>query len=168
MVSHILALALALTGTTTPDAWQGSIKVSRGMPAPVVSLKQESGEEVRLVGELASELRAIASAHVEVVGKKTTEDSVNVDAYRILKILGIEKPTVGFLIAEGEELGVVQVQGDAPVMLNMGARTKQRLKEYQGAKVWLAGIMLPSGQLKVTRYGVLKTIKQDKTNQGDK
>ena len=152
MLSTTLAfLALAASNTTT---LQGEVRLTRAVGAPLVSIAADSGT-FELEGDLAAEIGRLQGARVEVVGTLDGDGKrLRLDLYRILDVGGA-RPLMGFLIEVADGLALKDGEG-TPIPLSLQPRTLERLREVVGAKVWVAGKKLVSGELKVQRYGVLR------------
>jgi len=151
-----LLSAFLLVATPADESVVGKVRVSGTSVTKVVSVVV-AGEPLELTGEPAAELGRLAAAKVEVIGHREGRKLV-VSGYRILDIGGGAKPLVGQLVEVGDGLGLAD--GDAaPIRLSLAPRSKARLSKKAGAKVWVHGKKLVSGELKVLRYGVLREAK---------
>jgi hypothetical protein len=146
----VLAVLAAADGTTLA----GDVRLTRAVGAPLVSVVTQSGA-VELRGDLAAEVGRLQSAKVEVVGTLDVEGKrLTVSLYRILDVGGT-RPLVGTLIEVADGLALKDGEG-TPIPLSLQPRTLERLREAVGAKLWVAGKKLLSGQLQVQRYGILR------------
>jgi len=154
MVQHwfatgVVALVLA---SAPPPAQLGVVIVTPG-PSPEITLGTAAGTQI-LSGELARELAHIAGASVEVVGRQAG-DRIFVQTYRIVEVQGARRPYVGILRREQD--GFVLVDGSARgIDLSVEPAMQMALADRVGARIWLAGDKLLSGQIKVRRYGLLR------------
>lgn len=136
----------------------GKIRVLGSAPRPTVTLKGKENE-TRLSGDLTRELQRLASFQVRVVGR-TNGSVFELKEYAIVDIGGGAKPLVGMLLKNDEgEFGLRDGDKDA-LPLSLRPSSKRRLSRYNGAKVWVYGEQLPSGEYKVKRYGVLREAKR--------
>ena len=149
MIRLITLLLLTVSGTTMT----GLVEVVGAFPAPEVTLTTTTGT-VTLVGDLTRELARTQSFQVEVSGS-IEDGKLMVSEYRILDIGGGKKPIVGTVVAIKNEVAL-QDGGGQPIVLSLSPRGKKRLRDNVGAKIWVAGDLQVSGQLKVGRYGVLR------------
>jgi hypothetical protein len=152
-----MMLAVGLFAAVVAQSGEGAsgrVKVTRGpvgQPA-WVSLATDSGT-LRLTGHLTTELAKLASARIEVIGIRDRDDFV-VKAYTILEVSGV-KPIVGYLLRTTH--GFALKDGDrAALPLSLPPRSRQRLSDKAGAKLWVYGKTLVSGELKVSKYGILR------------
>ncbi len=144
----------SLLGAQTP-AFVGEVRITKGALAPVVGLKTDT-EAFEVVGEFVGEIGKLQSAHLEVVGSLENDGKrIRVSHYRILEVNGAKQPVVGELIETGNGLALRDGQG-SPIPLSLAPRTLQNLRYQVGAKLWAAGNVLISGELKVSRYGILR------------
>lgn len=116
--------------------------------------KDERAENVRLTGELASEVDHLGGFKVEVVGHRDAESFV-VESYRIVDIGDGARPLVGNLVEIAGGLALSDGEA-APIPLSLAASSKVRLAPQVGAKIWVHGKKLLSGELQVARYGILR------------
>lgn len=153
-MTTVVAICLAI-GASQPESLVGDVRVYSGVGAPSVSLALEEGSVVPLGGNLVDEIRRLQSIKVELIGQRDGKRFIAKD-YRILDVGGGFKPIVGILVREAS--GRLQVRdGDGtPLPLSLSARSKARLDALAGAKVWVYGKKLVSGELRVRRYGVLR------------
>ncbi len=150
----MLTLAIALTlAATDPVTLIGTVRVVGPAQDRGVQVEGE-GKTMAVTGELAEEVAQLQSLKVEVVGFPA-KDALDVREYRIIDVGGGMKPFVGMLERTGERLALRDGEADA-IPLNIGARTLAKLLPMAGAKVWVAGTKLLTGELKVTKYGVLR------------
>ncbi len=138
-----------------PETAVGTVRVHRGVAAPEVVLAEEGGASTRLLGELAREVQQLQASKVEIVGERGP-DGLSVLAYVILDVGGGQKPFVGTLTEVGEARYALRDGAGDPIPLNLSPKTRQRLAQKAGAKLWVVGEKLLSGELKVTRYGILR------------
>lgn len=142
-----------LTVSAGPDAFAGTVLVQGNALRPQVAV-EHAEERVRCTGPMVPELQRLQSMRVEVVGHRT-DDRFEVRHYRIIDIGGGRTPLVGYL--QQSESRFVLVDGDQDaVPLSASSRMLARLGRYLGAKVWIHGRTLVSGELKIMRYGLLK------------
>ncbi|MEL6544895.1 MAG: hypothetical protein AAFQ82_09725, partial [Myxococcota bacterium] len=113
----------------------------------------------RLAGELTDEIKRLATFQVSVTGR--SDGSVfQVLDYAIDDIGGGAKPVVGMLLKTTEgNFALRDGDGDA-IALSLRPMSKRRLSRKNGAKVWVFGKQLVSGEYKVQRYGVLREPKR--------
>ncbi len=157
MLAAPLALAALLAADPTTVA--GEVRLTKAVGAPLVSVVSASGA-VELKGELAAEIGRLQSAKVEVIGTLDADGKrLNVSLYRILEVGGA-RPLVGFLVEIADGLALKDGEG-TPIPLSLQPKTFERLREVVGAKVWVAGKKLVSGELQVQRYGVLRDPPKD-------
>ncbi|MBI5509159.1 MAG: hypothetical protein HY903_10435 [Deltaproteobacteria bacterium] len=134
--------------------YQGEVRLTRAVGAPLVSVVWAQGS-IELQGELALEVARLQSSKVEVVGVLDPDGKrLRLQTYSIIDVGG-SKPLVGFLVEAEAGLALKDGSG-SPIPLSLQPRTQQRLRTMVGAKLWVAGDKLVSGELKVQRYGVLR------------
>jgi hypothetical protein len=153
----IALFTTALLITAEPTIAAGSIQVGRGVTEPVVWLiAKDNGNSLRLSGDAIQELRNLQSAKVELLGL-TTDGGFVVQSYRIIEVAGGARPlAVGTLVHTGEAGLALGTDEGAPIPLNASSRLRAALSTIIGAKLWIVGDRLLSGEMKVTRYGVLR------------
>ncbi len=150
-----LAIALSLLAASEPVSMSGTVRVSSQAGGPAVSLVVSDTEAVSLRGDLVAEVARLQSAKVELVGLRDGEALV-VRAYTILDLGGGARPTlVGKLSSPGEGALAIASDDGTPVPLSMSPKLKNKLAPLVGGKVWVVGHKLLSGELKVTRFGIL-------------
>lgn len=132
----------------------GVVRLTKAVGAPQVSLKPQVGAETVLKGDLLPEIRRLQSYTVEALGL-VEGGQLLVHAYRIIDVGGGARPLVGLLVETASGLALMDGEG-APLPLNVSAKLKRKLLDQLGAKTWVVGEKLVSGELKVTRFGVLK------------
>ena len=135
------------------DSLVGKVRVAGSSRHRVVSVVV-AGEPVPLVGSAVEEIARLHSVQVEVLGERAGKD-FTVAEYRILDVGGGARPVVGTLVPAAGGLGL-QTGDGAPIPLSIAPRTLRRLEPKTGAKVWIYGKSLVSGQLQVVRYGILR------------
>ena len=129
-----------------PAPLRGKVVASGSENMNLTTLQMSSGPMVVLTGSLEQELRALASATVQVSGPETMQGNrriVDVKSYEVVDING-ERPLVGTLLGNSKLLvatDTIAVVGD--------------VKAPVGSKVWITGDR--SGkQIKVRSYGVIR------------
>lgn len=138
------------------------MRVVHGGPSSAAVLKTSAGT-VALQGPLADELAKLQSFKVAVKGV-AKEGVVTVADYTILDIGGGATPIMGLLVRRGEVLIIEPRDGGEALALSMNPRTREKLRAADGAKIWVHGPRLLSGELKVQRYGVLRErVKDDES-----
>jgi len=119
----------------------------------ITTLQREAHRPVRLVGELAGELRRLAGATVRVRGTRTTgspSDAIDAWSYEVLSIDG-QHPHVGTLLVRGDSVWLAAVD-----TLQLVA-APDLLRTQAGAKVWIIGPATPDGRaVRVQSYGVIR------------
>ena len=149
-----MSLCVALVAQGDVPAFTGKVKITRGAigKTALVSLIADHGS-VRVEGDLTPELAKLASATVEVRGMREG-DTIAVKGYTIVEVSGV-KPMVGYL--EQTASGFALKDGEAAgVPLSLPPRSRKRLTDQAGAKLWVYGKPLVSGELKVLKYGILR------------
>jgi hypothetical protein len=151
----MLAFALAVVlAATEPTAIIGTVSVVGPAQSRGVQVVDDAHKTTTVIGPLSDEVAQLQSLKVEVVGI-TKDAGLEVKDYRIIDVGGGVKPMVGSLEKSGERLMLRDGDGDA-IPLSLGPKTLQKLGAMAGAKVWVAGNKLLSGELKVTKYGILR------------
>jgi hypothetical protein len=152
----IWALAVCLlTGAGEPESVVGTVRVSRGTIAPIVSLLGEDGTSVDVTGDLTSEVQSLQSAKVELVGLRDGKQFV-VRAYHILDLgKGMRPTAIGLLVTSASGLAIADADGHT-VPLSVSPKVRLRLERALGGKVWVFGDHLLSGEIKVGVFGVLR------------
>ncbi|MBN1961900.1 MAG: hypothetical protein JW841_13220 [Deltaproteobacteria bacterium] len=162
----ILALVIATClgaddqSPTTDDNHSviGTIQVGRGLTKPSVRIKlTEDGTSLRLSGEVVSELARLQSTKVELLGQREPKRFV-VAGYRILSLPSGKRPLAVGVLVELKPVSLLGIQVDAgpPLPLNAHPKIRQQLVEMVGAKLWVLGSKLLSGEIQVTQFGVLR------------
>ncbi len=155
LVALVLAAAAPgpAAGTT---AAVGTVQVARGVTEPSVYLiRKDTGASLRLTGAPVRELRNLQSATVEVLGPQQ-DGLLVVQEYRIVALAGGARPVaIGFLVPVGETGLGVSTDDGPPLPLNAPPRIRAALQSLFGAKVWIVGEKLLSGEIRVGRYGIL-------------
>lgn len=152
----MLSLALCVLVAAAPtdsEALIGKVRLTRAVGGPKVTLVS-GGTTVSVKGDLKSEIAKLQAAKVELIGRREGDTFV-VHEYRILDIGGGIKPMVGILVPTAAGLGLSDGDGE-PIPLSLNPRGKLRLQKMPGAKIWISGKRLVSGELKVLRYGILR------------
>ena len=157
LLSVVCGLGLATTAAS-PEATQGvigAVHVSGSSFQRQIRLEAD-GKRLALAGDIVAELGRLHSFKVEVLGV-VEGDKLTATGYRILDIGGGSKPVVGVLTQEGTSLTLVaNLEETGGIKLNLPPRSKRRLANKTGAKIWVFGKTLVSGEYKVLRYGILK------------
>lgn len=153
MILATASLCAALLLGAEPQAFTGTVRITGPALTRTVKLRT-ADRDVLLKGELAEEVAQLQSMKVEVVGQ-LEDGKLVVKDYRIVDVGGGGKPLVGVLVMAGERLALRDGEADA-IVLNINPRGLARLRDQIGAKVWVLGDKLVSGELKVARYGILR------------
>ncbi len=150
----MLALGLCVALVAQGDVVTGKVKTTRGAAGKTVRVAVVTGDgPVRVSGDLSAELARLASARVEVRGVRDG-DEIAVKSYTIVEVGGV-KPIVGTLVRTAG--GFALKDGDADdIPLSLNPRSRERLHDLGGAKLWVHGKTLISGELKVLKYGILR------------
>ncbi len=158
-------LGLALLAASGPEAVTGTVRVSRGGvgESSHVALVSSDGTATTVAGDLAVEVANLQSARVEATGVRDGNKLV-VKAYTILDLGGGARPqVVGVLVANDNAYAIADGDG-TPIPLSLTPRMRQSLARHVGGKLWVIGKKLVSGELKLTRYGVLRENQTDKAD----
>jgi hypothetical protein len=162
-----LALALSLAAAPEPTSVIGTVRVLGPAQSRTIEVVTEDEKATVVVGDLTEELAQLQSLKVEVVGfVKADQKALEVREYRIIDVGGGLKPMVGLLERTGERLALRDGDADA-IPLSVGPKTLKKLMPMAGAKVWVAGTKLLSGELKVTKYGILRKPRNEVPTQGE-
>lgn len=164
MLSSILfAVAVTLAASApVADSLTGKVRIAGTSFRRVVSLIVD-GKAIKITGEASgskagsealAEIRRLQSITIEIIGKNFG-DRFEVATYRILDIGGGAKPLVGMLAQAGDGLVLRDGDGDG-IPLNVPPRNKRRLLKKIGAKAWVHGKRLVTGELQVLQYGILR------------
>lgn len=148
-----LVVALSLAAGVEPVTMLGTVRVLGPAQSRTIEVFDDA-KSVTVVGELAEEVAQLQSLKVEVVGMPS-KDAIDVREYRIIDVGGGVKPMVGILELREQRLALRDGEADA-IPLSVGPRTFQKLLPLAGSKVWVAGNKLLSGELKVSKYGILR------------
>lgn len=149
------AVAALVGAAMAPVAITGTVQV-HGPSLHPRAILYHGDARTELVGELASELRRLQSATIEAVGDVREGGALEVKDYRIVDLGGGVRPLVG-LLARGPSGSMQLVDGEGePISLSVSAAMVARLADKVGAKVWVHGKTLVSGELQVQRYGILR------------
>ena len=151
----IAALLFAAALATEPGAVRGTVRVTRAHPDPAVLLVVDRDRAAQITGELTGELRRIGGATVEIVGLRDG-DKLIAKAYRILDVGGGARPlAVGTVVVLDSGLGL-QVDEGPPLSLRARPKQLEKLNAAVGAKIWVVGEKLLSGEIKAAYFGVLR------------
>jgi hypothetical protein len=153
MVPILLCAAVLSVEGDPGEAITGKVRLTRAVGGPLVYIVA-ADVRVRVEGDLKGEVARLQSARVEVLGRREG-DLMHVSAYRIVDVGGGVKPTVGLLVETASGLALSDGEG-AVIPLSLNPRGRRRLQGKAGAKLWVSGRMLPTGELKVQRYGILR------------
>jgi hypothetical protein len=107
-----------------------------------------------LQGDLAAELAHVASCKVEVVGVMSDAAFVVRD-YRIIDVGDGARPLVGALLLTGSGRLALRDGEGGVISLSVPPQTQAKMHHDVGSKVWIYGNKLLSGELRVSRYGIL-------------
>lgn len=157
-----LCLALLAAPKGEIASYEGLVRVTRGVK-PVVSVKHEAGA-VRLSGDLAGELQKLQSFTVSVAGRMDG-DVLEVREYSILDIGGGNRPMVGKLVEASEGAFALRDGEGSAIPLSLSSASTRRLKDKAGAKLWVYGKMLASGEVRVRRFGILRSPQEQEQTQ---
>lgn len=151
----LLTTTLAATPAHT-NALMGSVRVVGSGPNRQVVLTAD-GKDTSLVGNFLDELGHLSGSKVEILGHW---DGVNmrVEGYRIVDVGQGAKPLVGTLVnlpGGAGSLALADGEGE-PVPLSLNAGSLEHLQTQLGAKIWVFGKKLLSGELRVARFGILR------------
>jgi hypothetical protein len=163
-----LALALSLAAAPEPVSVIGTVRVLGPAQSRSVEVAPDGdGKATTVTGELTDEVAQLQSLKVEILGFPDKDKTgLDVREYRIVDVGGGVKPMVGMLERTGERLALRDGDADA-IPLSMGPKTLKKLLPMAGAKVWVAGTKLLSGELKVTKYGILRKPRTEVPTQGE-
>ena len=153
----MVALMTALMAIASPaDAeLEGVIELSRAPGGAVVVLNMGQGQaSIRLEGDEIVDLRKLQSAKVRVRGKQEGQKLL-VGAYDVLSVYG-KTPIVGQITEISGKIAIVDGDGPA-ILLNLAPRSYKRFLEARGHRAWVTGKLLLSGEVKVSRYGILRS-----------
>lgn len=150
--------ALWLTVLLGADALTGVVRTTGPALNRAVVLRVDD-KDVSLVGDLVEELGHIASARVEAQGHKDDAGRFVVQGYHILGVSGFDTaPMVGLLVEQAGEVFALRDGDGAPIALNVSPASRTRLAPQVGAKIWVYGKKLLSGELKVQVFGFLRPV----------
>jgi hypothetical protein len=162
VAAALLLLAGGVVAETAPaSTLAGTVRVTKGMGNQQLVAIKGATESVRVEGELVREIQQLQSAVVEVVGTRNGDKLVVLE-YRIVDIGGGVKPLVGLLAVQGSGFALDDGDG-SDIPLSLPPRARERLSDKAGAKLWVHGPRLPSGELKVLKYGILREAKPPET-----
>jgi hypothetical protein len=145
---------LLLLAATTPDTLIGNIRVVKGAPTHLDVLLINDAKSILLQGDLAAELAHVASCKVEVVGVMSDAAFVVRD-YRIIDVGDGARPLVGALLLTGSGRLALRDGEGGVISLSVPPQTQAKMHHDVGSKVWIYGNKLLSGELRVSRYGIL-------------
>jgi hypothetical protein len=157
----LVVMAVLISACTRPSAVPQAVGSEAqevrvvGVPASVGSapvnvrtrLAVEGGESLYVTGPLASEVRALAGARVEVRGRRGADQTLEATDYDVLSVSGrpvtmgvVERAANGGLQLRTRDGGTVRLDG-APASFR------------PGMKVWVQG----PGSITVQTYGVVRS-----------
>ena len=161
--------AFWLTLLLAADALTGTLRTTGPALNRAIMLRVDD-KDVSLSGDLLEELGHIASARVEVLGHREQDADGGgsgrfvVEGYRILGVSGFDTaPMVGLLVAQAGEVLALQDGDGSPIPLNVSPASRTRLAPQVGAKIWVYGKKLLSGELKVQVFGFLRPVAKTDT-----
>ena len=159
MLALTMAFALSFIGGSPAnlETHEGTLEVVRAAPRSQVRLKTSAGSHLTVVGDFVGELKRIQSFRVKLQGTLTGQ-KLDVTDYTIMDIGGGRRPLTGLVVAHNGHLALQEDAGPA-LLLNLSPRGKRRLNNNIGAKIWVSGKLLVSGEYKVSRYGILRKAK---------
>lgn len=164
----VACLCLSVAEAASPVVPQGVVgkvrvvgsSVNRRVHLVVAGTAGHPASTLVLLGTTVPEIRRLHGFVVEVIGVPgqqtgNSAPSFVVQRYRIIDIGNGSRPLVGTLVHLGGRFALRD--GDrAPIPLSVSPRLVRRLNAAIGAKVWVYGKVLLSGEIKLARYGVLK------------
>jgi len=165
-VSRLTALCLgglvgglipALFGACGHSAYLAGIVAGPQATGHTVVLETNTGDEVPLQGDLASELAHVPGAMVRVEGRLRghgERQRLNVTAYRLLDAGKGVPPHVGKLYWDGTRLLLIEEETGTAVELR--GRAVTTLRRQTGAKAWIVGPVINIEILEVVDYGILR------------
>ncbi|MBC7793989.1 MAG: hypothetical protein H7Z43_09785 [Clostridia bacterium] len=155
MLAALLSVAFA---AVEPTSVIGIVRVLGPAQSRTIEVAIADDTQVIVKGDLKEEIAQCQSLKVEILGV-VTDGTMDVNLYRVIDVGDGVKPFVGVLVRVQDRLAlrdaeVEGVAGDTP--LSMSPKVLRKLLPQAGAKVWVAATKLVSGELKITKYGILR------------
>lgn len=155
MLAALLSVALAVV---EPTSVIGTVRVLGPAEGRTIEVVTADDQHTRVRGDLKDEVAKCQSLKVEILGV-VTDGAMDVTTYRIVDVGGGVKPFVGTLVRVGDRLALRDSDSDGSANdtpLSLAPKVLRKLLDQSGAKVWVAGTKLVSGELKVSKYGILR------------
>ena len=122
-----------------------------------VQIRTDAGEARRIVGALESEIGALQSARVEVLGTSVDDGkpgaAFHAADYEILEIGG-ETPIVGTLLRVDSDFWIAEPDSVGGARLQL-IGVPAAIGEATGGKIWVVGVRGTS-EVRVQSYGVIR------------
>lgn len=155
MLAALLSVVLT---AVEPTAVVGMVRVLGPAEGRTVEVATADDKHVIVRGDLRDEIQKCQSLKVEILGV-VTDGAMDVNHYRIIDVGGGVTPFVGLLVRIDDRLALRDSEregsaGDVP--LSLAPKVLRKLLPQAGAKVWVAATKLVSGELKVSKYGILR------------
>ena len=138
------------------DFLAGMVQVGPDERAPI-HIATADGEQIKIEGEAADELRHIPQAVVRVQGQlkgRAPERHMAVERYQIVDAGQGVIPHVGVLRWDAGRL--VLLEGPEGPILELRGPGAKALQRSIGARAWVVGPILGQDQLEVLAYGILR------------
>jgi hypothetical protein len=152
----ICAAAAAPAPAAKAEWIKGRVERVGTVQTPQLNLISEDGKRFELAGALVTELSSLEGAKLDVQIEREHEGSmlprVKALAYQIDDIGGGDKPEIGIVKIEGEQVSVV-IDKDKTLKL-ADTQVARHLRGKDGAKVWVVGKSTSNG-FKAWRVGFL-------------
>lgn len=155
MVAALLSVALAVV---EPSSIVGTVRVLGPAQGKTIEVATADDKHVVVRGDLSDEIAKCQALKVEILGV-VTDGAMDVNHYRIVDVGGGVIPMVGLLVRIQDSLVLRDAEHEgtaSDVPLSMPPKVLRKLLSQAGAKVWVAGAKLVSGELRVSKYGILR------------
>jgi hypothetical protein len=132
------------------DSARGRVAVTGAVPFTRVELRPRAGFPLRLVGELAEEIRPLAGVELWAGGRRTVDGALEVLRYLVLSVDGV--PAIdGILVADTSGVYVETIAGTRHLIPN----PPDSLRALPGSRVWVTGDPAAG----IAAYGVIRRAK---------
>lgn len=161
----LCVLALSSPGVTpaaqvpakVPLEIVGTVELGKMGPTTVVYLRPSEEPTPTLPryilgGAHLPALKQMQSATLRIRGHAEAMN-ITVDGFEILLVYG-KQPIVGTIVHIAGKIALTDGDG-SPILLNLAPRSYRRMLGAQGARAWVIGTLLLTGELKVERYAIL-------------
>lgn len=157
MLALVVLLAAAPPAAAKPEWLKGRVERVGTVQIPQLNMISDDGKRYEIAGDLVPELSTLeGGVKLEVQVEREHEGSMlprlRALSYRIEDIGGGDKPEIGFVKIEGDQISVV-IDKEKTLKL-ADTQVARHLLGKEGAKVWVVGKSTSNG-FKAWRVGFL-------------